>query len=76
MLASIFVVTLVAVSMFGHSMEDGALTMCLVLAADSCQRAAAGSSPSAGHRRSGHAGGIAVLGRGLYVRAGERPAVH
>ena len=25
--------------MFGHSMEDGALTMCLVLAADSWQRA-------------------------------------
>ena len=25
--------------MFGHSMEDGALTMCLALAADSFQRA-------------------------------------
>jgi 4-amino-4-deoxy-L-arabinose transferase-like glycosyltransferase len=37
--AAIFALTPVAVSMFGHSMEDGALTMCLVLAADSCQRA-------------------------------------
>ncbi len=37
--AGIFALTPVAVSMFGHSMEDGALTMCLVLAADSCQRA-------------------------------------
>jgi 4-amino-4-deoxy-L-arabinose transferase-like glycosyltransferase len=37
--AGIFALTPVAVSMFGHSMEDGALTMCLVLAADCCQRA-------------------------------------
>jgi 4-amino-4-deoxy-L-arabinose transferase-like glycosyltransferase len=37
--AGIFALTPVTVSMFGHSMEDGALTMCLVLAADSCQRA-------------------------------------
>lgn len=37
--AAIFALTPVAVSMFGHSMEDGLLTMCLVLAADSCQRA-------------------------------------
>jgi 4-amino-4-deoxy-L-arabinose transferase-like glycosyltransferase len=32
--AALFAVTPVAASMFGHSMEDGALTMCLVLAAD------------------------------------------
>jgi 4-amino-4-deoxy-L-arabinose transferase-like glycosyltransferase len=37
--AGIFTLTPVAASMFGHSMEDGALTMCLVLAADSYQRA-------------------------------------
>jgi 4-amino-4-deoxy-L-arabinose transferase-like glycosyltransferase len=37
--AAIFALTPVTVSMFGHSMEDGALTMCLVLAAGSCQRA-------------------------------------
>jgi 4-amino-4-deoxy-L-arabinose transferase-like glycosyltransferase len=37
--AGLFALTPVAVSMFGHSMEDGALTMCLVLAADACQRA-------------------------------------
>jgi 4-amino-4-deoxy-L-arabinose transferase-like glycosyltransferase len=37
--AAIFAVTPIAASMFGHSMEDGALTMCLVLAADSWQRA-------------------------------------
>jgi 4-amino-4-deoxy-L-arabinose transferase-like glycosyltransferase len=37
--AGIFALTPVCVSMFGHSMEDGLLTMCLVLAADSCQRA-------------------------------------
>jgi 4-amino-4-deoxy-L-arabinose transferase-like glycosyltransferase len=37
--AGIFALTPVAASMFGHSMEDGALTMCLVLAADACQRA-------------------------------------
>ena len=37
--AAIFAVTPIAASMFGHSMEDGALTVCLVLAADSWQRA-------------------------------------
>jgi 4-amino-4-deoxy-L-arabinose transferase-like glycosyltransferase len=37
--AGLFAVTPIAASMFGHSMEDGALTMCLVLAADSWQRA-------------------------------------
>ena len=37
--AGIFAFTPVVASMFGHSMEDGALTMCLVLAADSWQRA-------------------------------------
>jgi 4-amino-4-deoxy-L-arabinose transferase-like glycosyltransferase len=37
--AGIFTATPIAASMFGHSMEDGALTMCLVLAADSWQRA-------------------------------------
>jgi 4-amino-4-deoxy-L-arabinose transferase-like glycosyltransferase len=37
--AVIFTLTPITASMFGHSMEDGALTMCLVLAADSCQRA-------------------------------------
>ena len=37
--AGIFAATPIATSMFGHSMEDGALTMCLVLAADSWQRA-------------------------------------
>ena len=37
--SGIFALTPVCVSMFGHSMEDGLLTMCLVLAADSCQRA-------------------------------------
>jgi 4-amino-4-deoxy-L-arabinose transferase-like glycosyltransferase len=37
--AGIFALTPVCVSMFGHAMEDGLLTMCLVLAADSCQRA-------------------------------------
>src|SRR5450631_4072510 len=30
--AGIFTLTPIAASMFGHSMEDGALTMCLVLA--------------------------------------------
>jgi 4-amino-4-deoxy-L-arabinose transferase-like glycosyltransferase len=35
--AAIFALTPVAASMFGHSMEDGALTMCLVLAADAYQ---------------------------------------
>jgi 4-amino-4-deoxy-L-arabinose transferase-like glycosyltransferase len=37
--AGIFTLTPVAASMFGHSMEDGALVMCLVLAADAYQRA-------------------------------------
>jgi 4-amino-4-deoxy-L-arabinose transferase-like glycosyltransferase len=37
--AGIFTLTPVAASMFGHSMEDGLLVMCLVLAADSYQRA-------------------------------------
>ena len=37
--AAIFTLTPVAASMFGHSMEDGALTLCLVLAADAYQRA-------------------------------------
>jgi 4-amino-4-deoxy-L-arabinose transferase-like glycosyltransferase len=41
--AGIFAFTPVAASMFGHSMEDGALTMCLVLAADSWQRAVTGA---------------------------------
>jgi 4-amino-4-deoxy-L-arabinose transferase-like glycosyltransferase len=36
--AAIFTLTPIAASMFGHSMEDGALTMCLVLAADAYQR--------------------------------------
>jgi len=38
--AAVFTLTPVAASMFGHSMEDGALTLCLVLAADAYQRAA------------------------------------
>ncbi|QUQ69284.1 ArnT family glycosyltransferase [Kutzneria sp. CA-103260] len=37
--AGIFTLTPVAASMFGHSMEDGALVVCLVLAVDSYQRA-------------------------------------
>jgi len=37
--AGIFTLTPIAASMFGHSMEDGALTVCLVLAADAYQRA-------------------------------------
>ncbi|HEY2277874.1 MAG TPA: glycosyltransferase family 39 protein, partial [Streptosporangiaceae bacterium] len=37
--AGIFALTPIAASMFGHSMEDGLLTMCLVLAADAYQRA-------------------------------------
>jgi len=37
--AGIFAFTPVVASMFGHSMEDGALTLCLVLAADCWQRA-------------------------------------
>ena len=39
LVAAIFTLTPITASMFGHSMEDGALTMCLVLAADSYQRA-------------------------------------
>jgi 4-amino-4-deoxy-L-arabinose transferase-like glycosyltransferase len=41
--AGIFALTPIAASMFGHSMEDGALTMCLVLAADAYQRAVMGA---------------------------------
>lgn len=41
--AAIFAVTPITASMFGHSMEDGALTMCLVLAADAYQRAVTGA---------------------------------
>ncbi|MGW5701143.1 ArnT family glycosyltransferase [Amycolatopsis japonica] len=37
--AGIFALTPVAASMFGHSMQDGALVMCLVLAVDAYQRA-------------------------------------
>jgi 4-amino-4-deoxy-L-arabinose transferase-like glycosyltransferase len=37
--ALIFALTPIVTSMFGHSMEDAALTMCLVLAADAYQRA-------------------------------------
>jgi 4-amino-4-deoxy-L-arabinose transferase-like glycosyltransferase len=37
--AGIFALTPIAASMFGHSMEDGALTCCLVLAAGAYQRA-------------------------------------
>ncbi|MCT2586341.1 ArnT family glycosyltransferase [Actinophytocola gossypii] len=37
--AAIFAATPLLVSMFGHPMVDGALTVCLVLAADACQRA-------------------------------------
>ncbi|MBO0804753.1 MAG: glycosyltransferase family 39 protein [Nocardiopsaceae bacterium] len=37
--AGLFATTPIVASMFGHSMEDGALVMCLVLAADSAQRA-------------------------------------
>jgi 4-amino-4-deoxy-L-arabinose transferase-like glycosyltransferase len=37
--AALFTLTPIAASMFGHSMEDGALTLCLVLAADAYQRA-------------------------------------
>ncbi|UBI36115.1 MULTISPECIES: ArnT family glycosyltransferase [Streptomyces] len=37
--AALFAFTPVLASMFGHSMEDGALTLCLVLAADCFQRA-------------------------------------
>ncbi|WP_414939953.1 ArnT family glycosyltransferase [Amycolatopsis sp. cmx-11-51] len=37
--AGIFALTPVAASMFGHSMHDGFLTLCLVLAVDAYQRA-------------------------------------
>ena len=37
--ALLFTLTPIAASMFGHSMEDGGLTLCLVLAADACQKA-------------------------------------
>jgi 4-amino-4-deoxy-L-arabinose transferase-like glycosyltransferase len=37
--ALLFALTPIATSMFGHSMEDGALILCLVLAADAWQRA-------------------------------------
>jgi 4-amino-4-deoxy-L-arabinose transferase-like glycosyltransferase len=37
--AFLLALTPIAASMFGHSMEDGALTMCLVLAADAWTRA-------------------------------------
>ena len=37
--AGLVAITPIAASMFGHSMEDGALIMCLVLAADAYQRA-------------------------------------
>ncbi|MGW6642441.1 ArnT family glycosyltransferase [Streptomyces iakyrus] len=37
--AGIMTLTPAVASMFGHSMGDGAMTMCLVLAADACQRA-------------------------------------
>jgi 4-amino-4-deoxy-L-arabinose transferase-like glycosyltransferase len=39
--AAIFTLTPVVASMFGHAMEDGALTMCTVLAAAAWQRAVA-----------------------------------
>ncbi|GAA1985558.1 hypothetical protein GCM10009738_76450 [Kitasatospora viridis] len=39
--AALFTLTPVVASMFAHSMEDGALTCCLVLAADRCQVAVA-----------------------------------
>ncbi|MEN3307917.1 MAG: hypothetical protein V7603_4119, partial [Micromonosporaceae bacterium] len=39
--AGLFALTPIAASMFGHPMEDGALTMCLVLAADAFVRALA-----------------------------------
>src|SRR5258708_7696422 len=41
--AGIFAFTPVAASMFGHSMEDGALVMCVVLAADCWQREVMGA---------------------------------
>jgi len=37
--ALLFALTPIAASVFGHSMEDGALVLCLVLAADAWQRA-------------------------------------
>lgn len=39
--AGIFATTPILASLFGHAMEDAALTVCLVLAADAWQRAAA-----------------------------------
>jgi len=39
--ALLLTLTPIAASVFGHPMEDGALTMCLVLAADAWQRAVA-----------------------------------
>ncbi len=59
--AGIFAITPIAASMFGHSMEDGALTMCLVLAAD------AGSAPS------WRAGCARCAGRGSGSGSGSRP---
>jgi 4-amino-4-deoxy-L-arabinose transferase-like glycosyltransferase len=41
--AGIFTLTPVVASMFGHTMEDGALTTCSVLAASACQRAVDGA---------------------------------
>lgn len=41
--AGVFALTPVTASMFGHSMEDGALTVCLVLAADAWQRSIEGA---------------------------------
>ncbi|MDT3400624.1 glycosyltransferase family 39 protein [Streptomyces sp. B1866] len=40
--AAVFACTPICASMFGHAMEDGALTMCLVLAADRFQVAVTG----------------------------------
>src|SRR5215471_6233903 len=41
--AAIFALTPAIASLFGHAMEDGALAMCLVLAADAWQRAVDGA---------------------------------
>ncbi|HXM57994.1 MAG TPA: glycosyltransferase family 39 protein [Candidatus Dormibacteraeota bacterium] len=41
--AAIFALTPAIASLFGHAMEDGALAMCLVLAADAWQRAVEGA---------------------------------
>lgn len=51
--AGIFAITPIAASMFGHSMEDGALTMCLVLAADSYQLAVSQAHQCKQHRQGG-----------------------